>query len=156
MNRLNARHDPDHENDCQEACCLNFKTEEPDYTPSIGNADPPRDRLYGHIDIAWNLSNDNSTPVDCSVRFSLDGGLTFKKCSPGEGAISLRRLPTCPHGTRHKFTWASHKDIRGRHGNVRVMILVHGKDGILLHPFEVSNLAWCDEDIETSVEETET
>jgi hypothetical protein len=138
--RLNHYSDPEHEKNCQEACCLRFKTEEPDYTPTVGNAQEPKDRLYGYIDISFNLSSDASMLMDISIRYSLDGGRTFRKCTPAEDTIPLRQLPTCPHGIRYSFTWDSEADLKhGRHENVRIMLLVHKHDGILFHPFVVDN-----------------
>jgi hypothetical protein len=148
-NRLND----DHFKVCKDECCLNFKSDAPDYTPTIGNAKEPKDKLYGYIDISWNLQHDDSKPFDCSVRFSLDGGLTFRRCTPAEGTISLRQMRTCPHGLRYTFTWDSEADLsHARFENVRIMILVHRNDGLLLHPFAVDNrvlssLSDVDEDI---------
>jgi hypothetical protein len=157
LNRLDHHfepQDPEHEKLCREACCRDQKTDEPDWTPIVGDGKQPKEKLYGLISIKFNLQDDDAQPQAVSILYSTDGARSFKKCTPWNGSFNSRSLPTCPHGIRHTFTWDSEADLKHRrYESVRVMILVHGNNGCVLNPFTVDNRVLSplsDEDIEDS------
>jgi hypothetical protein len=71
----------------------------------------PSSAQHGYVNIGYTLTDADSEACDLLVQYSMDGGATWKKATPGPGGNGTTGLASSPSGSSYTFVWSSGKDI---------------------------------------------
>lgn len=97
------------------------------------------DSAAGIYDIGFDLTLEDSSPVDVEVMYSLDGGY-WSKATPVVGSPTMKSLETSPIGVAHMFSWDSTKDLGFNYvPNVRLAIHIKNHGTLDIPSFDVHN-----------------
>lgn len=110
----------------------------PPEIPKLGKL-PKRktDSLRGFINVEFKLMDDGSVPLDVTIKFSLDNGETWRKCTLN---IDTDQMESSPKGVQHCVEWDSVTDIGWVYApNVLVSVHVKGHNGFTYPAIDVFN-----------------
>lgn len=106
------------------------------------------DKTDGVLDIGFDLTLEDSSPVDVEVMYSLDGTL-WMRATPAPASASMISLETSPTGVTHTFSWDSVKDLGSNYvPNVRLAVHVKNYGTLDVPPFDVHNERGTDEELD--------
>lgn len=105
----------------------------------LSNLAPEEGLLAGVIHVGFDLTLEDSTPVDVEVRYSLDGE-TWEDATPADESPSMIRLASSPTGIKHSFSWDSVHDLGFEFAsNVRIAVHVKGYGTLDYPPIDIHN-----------------
>ena len=71
----------------------------------------PSTTQRGNVNIGYVLTDADSETCNIVVKYSVDGGATWKTATPGPGGDGTKGLASSPSGSAYTFVWSSGNDL---------------------------------------------